>query len=363
MSEATTRKRAGQTGRAPKKIDYSGHELFVGLDVAKKSWKACVRTKDLALRSVTVPGRADALLRFLEREFAGASIRLVYEAGCFGFWIHDALTEAGIDVVIVAPHLLPKDLVKTDRLDASKLAKLLASGLLKGIWVPDRQQRLDRSLVRRRAQLVKERGRLQDQIKKLLLFHGVGIEAPPTRWTVGYAQALREVDLGDRLFESSLHGMLDDHAYLSGKIRLQERQIRELSNRDAYARRLLLLRSIPGIGLLTGMILLVELGDVSRFANCERFVSYLGLTPRQDSTGEQDRKGHITRAGNQFVRHALVELAWRAIRRDPALLTSYEQIRTRRGGKIAIVAVARKIALRIRRVLLTNRPYEIGRAA
>lgn len=92
--------------------------------------------------------------------------------------------------------------------------------------------------------------------------------------------------------------MLDDHAYLSGRMRLQERRIRELSERDVHAQRLRLLRTIPGVGLLTGMTLLVELGDVSRFASCERFVSYLGLAPRQDSTGEQDRKGHITRAGN-----------------------------------------------------------------
>ena len=167
MSKATTNRQDPQTRRSPKKIDYTGRELFVGLDVAKRSWKVCVRTKDLVLRSVTVPGRADALVRFLEKEFSGATIQLVYEAGCFGYWIHDAMVAAGIKVVIVAPHLLPKDLVKTDRLDASKLAKLLASGLLKGIWVPDVQQRLDRSLVRRRAQLVKARGRLQDQIKKL----------------------------------------------------------------------------------------------------------------------------------------------------------------------------------------------------
>jgi transposase len=363
VSETTPKKRGRESGRKAERVDYSGHELFVGLDVAKKNWKACVRTKELVLRSVTVPGRADALLRFLSKEFPGAFIQLVYEAGCFGFWIHDALVSAGIEVVIVAPHQLPKDLVKTDRLDAAKLAKFLASGLLRGIWVPSFQQRLDRSLVRRRGQLVKARGRLQDQIKKLLLFHGIGIESPVERWTIDYANSLRELELGDTLFESSLHAMLDEHADLSSRIRQQERHIRELSGRDAYAHQLALLRTIPGIGLLTGMVLLTELGEVSRFSSCERFVSYLGLSPQQSSTADRDRKGHITRAGNQFIRHALVELAWRAIRKDPALLTSYEQIRNRRGGKIAIVAVARKIALRIRRVLLNNRPYEVGRAA
>ena len=363
MSKATPNQKVLQSHRKAERIDYTGHQLFVGLDVARKSWKVCVRTKELVLRSVTVPGRAQALLRFLAKEFPGASIRLVYEAGCFGFWIHDALVSAGFEVVIVAPHQLPKDLVKTDRLDAAKLAKFLASGLLKGIWVPSIQQRLDRSLVRRRAQLVKARGRLQDQVKKLLLFHGIAIESPVERWSIGYANSLRELELGDTLFESSLHAMLDEHAHLSGRIRQQERHIRELSDRDTYTHWLALLRTIPGIGLLTGMILLTELGDVSRFASGERFVSYLGLSPQQSSTADRDRKGHITRAGNQFVRHALVELAWRAIRRDPALLASYEQIRSRRGSKIAIVAVARKVALRVRRVLLNNRPYEVGRAA
>jgi len=220
VSKATAKRRTSQTHRRVEKVDYTGHQLFVGLDVARRNWKVCVRTKELALRSVTVPGRSDALLRFLEKEFKGATIRLAYEAGCFGFWIHDDLVAGGIDVVIVSPHQLPKDLVKTDRLDASEVGEAPGEWSAEGIWVPDFQQRLDRSIVRRRAQLVKARGRLQDQIKKLLLFHGIAIESPPSRWTVGYANALRELEFQDSLFKASLNAMLDDHTYLSARIRL-----------------------------------------------------------------------------------------------------------------------------------------------
>jgi len=364
MPQSTKRSKSKQQpGRST--VTFEGMELFVGLDVAKKSWKATVRTKDVFLRSVSVPAEPEALLKVLDREYRGAKFRLVYEAGCFGFWIHDALEEAGIDVIIVSPHQLPSELVKTDRLDSAKLARLLAGGLLRGIWVPSVEDREDRAIVRRRGQLLRARRRLQDQIKKLLLFHGVTVpeESPSGSWTLRYVAALQQLEFSSKIFTRTFHEMVGDYLEHNERVRAQEKLIRELSKTDRYAERLALLRTIPGVGLLTGMILLVELQNVTRFGSAEKMTSYLGLNPQQFSTGDRERMGHITRAGNQFVRHCLVELAWRAIRKDPALLEKFNRMLSRRGSKIAIVGIARRLALRVRRVLLDKRPYCLGVAA
>lgn len=364
MTKSTRGSRPKQQ-RVESTVTYEGRELLVGLDVAKKSWKVTVRTKDLVLRSVSVPSEPEALVKVLRRQYPGARFRLVYEAGCFGFWIHDALEEAGIEVLVVAPHQLPSDLVKTDRLDSAKLARLLAGGLLRGIWVPSVEDREERAIVRRRGQLLRVRRCLQDQIKKLLLFHGVSVpEEPPNgSWSLRYVAALQQLEFSSALFTRTFHEMVEDYLELKRRVRAQERLIGELAKTGKYAERLALLRTIPGVGMLTGMILLVELQDVARFGSAEKMASYLGLNPQQFSTGDRERMGHITSAGNRFVRHTLVELAWRAIRRDPALLEKFEGIRRRRGGKIAIVGIARRLAHRVRRVLLDRRPYCLGVAA
>jgi transposase len=363
MAKTTKTKQIGQraTGET---VTHAGRELFVGLDLAKKSWKLTIRTHDLVLRSWSTIPKPESVVNFLRREYQGAKIRLAYEAGCFGFWILDVFQQAGIDVVVVAPHQLPSELVKTDALDSAKLARLLAGGLLRGIWVPTKEQRLDRAVVRRRTQLLRTRSRLMDQVKKFLLFHGVEVEEPTSgSWTLRYLRDLNAVEFSDELYTESFRAMLDHYLDLHRRVKEQERRIHRLAEAERYAKRLALLRTIPGIGLLSGMTVLVELQDVRRFSSVECMASYLGLNPQQYSTGEQKRMGHITRAGNQFVRHALVELAWRCIRRDPALLEKYEALRRRRGSKIAIVAIARRVALRIRRVLTTEEGYKLGVAA
>ena len=109
------------------------------------------------------------------------------------------------------------------------------------------------------------------------------------------------------------------------------------------------------------MTFLLELHDVTRFSSSEKFGSYLGFTPSQFSSGEHTRLGHITREGNAHVRGALVECAWTVIRHDPVLRDKYDRIRARgTNGKKAIVAVARTLAIRLRRCLLDDIDYVVG---
>ena len=122
-----------------------------------------------------------------------------------------------------------------------------------------------------------------------------------------------------------------------------------------------LLKSAPGIGPLTSIRLILELGNVDRFKRKEEFASFLGLTPGEYSSGEQERKGHITKQGNRWIRSWLVESSWVAIRHDQVLLEKFNNVYKHCGSKKkAIVAVARKMGIRLRALLLTGQPYVVG---
>ena len=119
--------------------------------------------------------------------------------------------------------------------------------------------------------------------------------------------------------------------------------------------------SVPGIGEFTAIRLLLEWGDITRFSSGKKFSSFTGMTPTEYSTGGTQKKGHITGQGSKLARSALVEAAWVAIRFDPVLNKKYLDIKRRtRESNIAIVAVARKIAVRIRAILLRHEKYEIS---
>ena len=118
-------------------------------------------------------------------------------------------------------------------------------------------------------------------------------------------------------------------------------------------------RSVPGVGPLSTRILSNELGDMSQFQNERQLFSYTGLTPSEYSSGENIRKGHITRQGNSRVRAILIEVAWRAIGKDTALATSFERLFPHTGKKRAIVAVARKLIGRIRAAFQQGETYRI----
>ena len=120
-----------------------------------------------------------------------------------------------------------------------------------------------------------------------------------------------------------------------------------------------LLKTIPGICPLSAIEILVEIQDITRFKTADELAAYLGLTPSQYSTGEYIRMGHITHAGNTRVRTTIVESSWTLVGKDPEMGRKYEKIKNKRGGKRAIVAVARNLSGRIRRILLDQVPYKL----
>jgi transposase len=129
------------------KLDFAGQHVFVGLDIAKKSWKVCILLGELFHRRFSMEPDPSALVRYLKRHFPGAVYHCVYEAGYCGFWVHDELEKLGVDCIVVNPADVPTSdkerRVKTDRVDAGKLARHHRSGELRGIYIPGRSHQED----------------------------------------------------------------------------------------------------------------------------------------------------------------------------------------------------------------------------
>ena len=343
----------------------SGEDLFVGIDLHKQRWHVTIRTRDVELFSASIPGTWESLHRVLAR-YLSHSLQAVYEAGYFGFRLHDRLVDQGIPCIVTPPSLIPQEYgnrVKTDRRDSSKLAHLLAKGMLKRVWVPSVEERYHRQVVRRRRQLVRDRVRTQSRIKAELRFHGVHLEEPRGGWTKIYVAKLRRIDFGNRWMQESFNRLLEQYEFLCAQIDKQTQLLRELSQTDLYRKRGEILQSIPGIGMISAMELLLELQDVSRFRRAEQLAAYVGLTPSQNSSADKVRMGRITGIGKDTLRSLLVEASWTLIRKDQAMREKYERIKIHSGGKRAIVAIARTLLLRMRRMLLDKQVYELQRAA
>lgn len=340
-------------------------DIFLGLDLAKTSWHVTARYAGETLADFAAPAKPTSLVPPLDA-VGHCRVHSVYEAGPFGYSLHDWLAARGVDSIVCAPGLVPTQVsnrVKTDRRDALKLATLLEAGLLRSIVIPTLQQRADRELVRERDRIVRRRRAVMVQIRAFLLTYGI---EPPIRcvgpWTKQFVAALEALALDDRLLQATFDSLLRGYREVDRHLLEHTRLLRQLARDDRHAATVTLLSSIPGFGLLTSLTFSVEIFDWSRFESGETLSSYLGLTPSQYSSGERVRMGRITRVGNRRLRSLLVEACWNALRVDPALRKTYDDLKRRRGGKRAVVAIARRMCHRIAAMTRTGECYRLEAA-
>ena len=339
-----------------------GDKVFVGIDMHKLKWHVTARTVDFELFSGSIPGKWGALQRILDR-YKGHRIEAVYEAGYFGFWLHDALVEYGAECVVTPPSLIPQEYgnkVKTDRRDSRKLAHFLAKGLLKRVWVPTEKERYHRQVIRRRRQLIGDRIRAQSRIKAELQLHGLNLSAPHGKWTKIFLGNLCCIRFNNRWMQESFKRLLEQYYFLDEQIAKQTVLLRELSETELYRERVEILMTIPGIGMIAAMELLLELQDIRRFQRADQLAAYVGLTPSQYTSADKVRMGRITCVGKNSLRAMLIQASWALIRKDGVMREKYDRLKSRSGGKRAIVAVARTLLIRMRRILLDNESYVIG---
>lgn len=346
------------------KIDFTGQEIYVGLDTGKKSWKVCILTEELEHKTFSQPPQPGLLVSYLRKHFPGAKYQCVYEAGYFGFWIHDALKKQGVDCVVTHPADVPtKDKERrnrNDQVDARKLARSLRNQELIPLYIPVRSALEDRSLVRIRTQMVKKRTRCKNQIKAFLSFYGFTIpdQLMKSHWSRCFINWLESLEFQQDSGKYALDTLLEELKYLRESIVHVTKQVRALAKQEPYRTQVEFLVSIPGISTLSAMILLTEMVDINRFKSLDQLASYVGLVPGEDSSGEQERTTGISHRRNAYLRGVLIECSWVAVREDPALLMAFGKLTKRMPKNRAIVRIARKLLNRIRYVLKHQEPYE-----
>lgn len=333
--------------------------IYVGLDVHKKNWHATIRTFNEELKRTVLPGTTQNLIQLLAPYENNPRI-VAYEAGPFGFWLHDELCKLGVQCVVAAPSLIPKasgNRVKTDRRDSANLADLLATRRLKTVVVPSEEEYANREVSRRRHRLVADRRRQQTRLKSFLARYGRSAQEP-RYWNSAEVTRLEDLRWGNPWQQQSWDSLVREYKYLNEASKAQLKVLCQLAKTPRYKEQVKLLRTAPGIGLITAMEFLLELQDVGRFRRGEQLAAYVGLTPSQFTTGDKVRLGHITKTGKPGLRSCLVEGSWKAIAKDEELRAKYERIKDRSGSKKAIVAVAHNLLLRMRRMILDGKPYQ-----
>lgn len=344
------------------KKDYSGKIIYMGIDVHKKTY-ACVSVcEGEVVKRDTMPASPESLLHYMHRFFTGATIKSAYEAGFSGFHLHRYLIDNGIDNIVVHPasiEVSSRDRVKTDKRDALKIATQLSAQRLRGIYIPTVEQEARRHVSRLRANILRLRICVGNQLKSLLFTQGLTATHDDKRVSQKWIdQKLEIIEKGPypKDFYYTAKHYANEWASLTKQMKEIEGQLKlqAANDKDLHS----IYESVPGIGLVYGRELANELGDMRQFKNEKSLFSYTGLTPSEHSSGDHVRHGHITRQGRSVLRKILIEAAWTAITLDPSLYDVYKRL-SHRGGKRAIVAVARRLVGRIRSCVLNGVLYEI----
>jgi transposase len=279
--------------------------------------------------------------------------------------IYDWLEEILDDVALAHPlkvRAIAEARIKTDKISADILCDLLRCDLLPEAYVPNRETRVAKNILRQRMFFVRVQTMVKNRIHAILDRHPeIVSQAPDVSDLFGASgmKWLKQVVLpgqDNQLLSSELE-LLE---VLKQKISESNGMVEELAEDDKRAK---LLRSIPGLGPFFSVLVAHEIDDISRFRDEKRLCAYAGLVPSTYASGGKVFHGRITKMGNKWLRWALIEAVYPAIRKDAELFAYYERLRTRKDGKAARVATARRLLTIVYRILTEGRFYESNRRA
>jgi transposase len=331
---------------------------YVGIDVHKKMCQAAIIDEDgTPLDEVKFRSDPEDIEDFaMKLSTFRDEVRAVVEStGNLWIQVYDRLEEHGFDVSLSNPYktrLIAEAKVKTDKVDARTLARLLRADMLHTCYVPDEEQRSRRELLRHRVKLVKTRTEVKNRIHSILDKHGLRMPHP-TSFSKKNIAWLKEQSLGfmdDAILRSDL-AMLKA---VEEQVRVMEEKIAALAVKNPQVR---LLMTMTGVGCFTAMLLLSEIGDINRFSSDKKLASWAGLAPSVHQSGDKTRIGGVSGPGNKRVRWVMVQCAHAASRFDPRLRSLYQRYSKRKGGKKAVVAVAHEMIRIIYYMLKRSEAY------
>ena len=348
---------------------FAGQSFYVGIDYHKKSWKVTILGEQYEHKTMSQDPDPAQLVNYLRKHFPEGDYYAVYEAGFSGFGSCRKLRQLGIDCKVIHPADVPSSqkekLQKTDKADSRKLARVLRGGEFEGIHIPDPILEADRALIRQRFRLVKDIARIKNRVKSLLFQFGIAIpqnlsDCQSRHWSKVYLNWLKGLYIEEKSLKQVLDNYIQTGESLRGQLLKVNRQIRELSRSSAYKDNYELLVSLPGIGLIAGMTILVELGDINRFKRLDDLCNYVGLVPSMHSSGEKTQMGKLIKRGRKGLKIIFIEAAWVGIRKDSALMMKFNELIKTMPKNKAIIRIARKMLSRVRYVLQHQQKYELG---
>jgi transposase len=344
------------------------YDIFAGLDVSKRSISVTFSNHQGFIRSLSMPHKVEHLVNYVRKHFTDHKVAFVYEAGPTGYGLYDGLVAQAYPCLIVAPSMIPRapgQRVKTNRLDSRALSENLRGGQLKSIHVPTVIYRQLRHLTQLRDTFVSEVVAMKLRIKSLLLFEGIDFPPAPagSQWSLIVKAKLRKLPCSNSV-RFKLDQLLDSLEFAEKQAVKTTREIRRFCQSDPeLSQSIKYLMTIPGIGWIVASQLVARIGDPREIKNIRELAGFLGLVPTENSTGDRTDRGSITHTGDGRLRSKLIQAAWSAIRKEGELREFYRSVcRTHArqlASRVAIVAVARKLSVRISVVLMQQRPYEV----
>jgi transposase len=342
----------------------------VGLDVHRDSTAVAVLRPGVSEPDEWVIPSTPEAYRKLVRRFDPGTV-VCYEAGPCGYGPYRVFTSLGVRCEVVAPSLIPRrpgDRVKTDRLDARRLARLHRAGELTTIRIPTPAEEAARDLVRVREDLKEDRRRVIQRIKAFVLRHGQRFPNP-RGFSARHEAFARSLRFDPPQAQAAFDQLLAAYDTRTIQLRSVDQQLAEMAETPPLAEVVVRLRTLRGIDTLSAVIIAAEVCDLRQFRDARAFMAYCGLVPSEHSSGERTRRGSITKTGNAHLRRILVEAAW-AYRHRPhigaplgrrqqgqppeviayswraqlRLHQRFRRIAAAKNRNIAVVAVARELA-------------------
>ena len=349
--------------------------VYVGMDVHKESFTlACYTNENEKAEYVQrTEGHYSKIISYLEsmRFHYGDDVTFIcgYEAGCLGYTLYHQLTSHHVKCVILAPTTMPtqkgKKKVKTDKRDAQKIARCLAHHDYSAVHVPTAKDEETKEYIRMRDDHKLALKKIKQQILAFCLRHNYCFTGNK-HWTQAHLRWLRELKLED-IYQEILEEYLLTYSNLTDKLVRLDKRIEELAAGEEYAENVHKLSCLLGIKTQSALSVLTETGDFNRFGSAQQYASYLGLVPGEDSSGEDQARLGITKAGNRHLRMLLVEAAQNYGRGKPGYKS--KQLKKRQeGNPPEVIAYADKANERLRRkyyrmVLSYNKRTNVAKVA
>ena len=349
--------------------------IYVGMDVHKESFTLCAYTIEAEKASYHQRTEANYknVLKYLEflRTIYGDDANFIcgYEAGCLGYTLYHQLTNHNVKCVILAPTTMleqrSRKRIKTDKRDAEIIAKCIAQHNYSPVHIPTAKDEETKEFLRMRDDHKLALKKVKQQILAFCLRHNYRYDGN-SHWTPGHIKWLKSLN-PEALYKEILDEYLLTYQNLSDKLERLDNRIEELASQDEYKAAVKKLCCFIGVKTHTALSVLVEVGDFKRFANAQKFAAYLGLVPGENTSGDDQNRLGITKAGNRHVRLLLTETA-QSYARGHVGYKSKELKARQAGNSPEIIAYADKANERLRRryykmVLGKNKKHNVAKTA